>query len=383
MRRLKILTYYFPTGTYDQINTTRLNVENTLIAMGHDVCIVNPLETLGTRLSRDKYDEYVVDFVKRENARKQVDLFFSYVRDDEMSANAVLQIRALGVPTVNNIWDIVTTHYRVRNLSKAFDAFWIPSFNYVSVLKRYGARQVFVAPSAANPRFYYPRSSREDIELSFCGQPRESRLIYIESLYSRGIIVDIYGFGWDCVEKRDNVHRKSSQFLSILRYVIGNISHKDGRMLMLANVLKRLRKSKVDPKVEKMMKSHFHGSLEHSQMVSLYSRSKITLGINDLGHTFHLRKPIVEIRLRDFEAPMSGACHIMYRVPQMLGCFEEDKEMLFYSSIEELADKIRYYLSSKQDNERIAIKHRARKRALNDHTFQMRFRKLFRFLNIK
>ena len=64
---------------------------------------------------------------------------------------------------------------------------------------------------------------------------------------------------------------------------------------------------------------------------------------------------------------MSGACHIMHRTQQTLECFEEDKEMLFYASCGELADKIKFYLDPRRDAIRRKIKQHARERALRDH----------------
>jgi spore maturation protein CgeB len=63
--------------------------------------------------------------------------------------------------------------------------------------------------------------------------------------------------------------------------------------------------------------------------------------------------------------------------------FEEDKEMLFYSSIDEITDKISYYSNSRHDSLRQKIRLAARKRSLRQHTWEHRFASLFAHLGIE
>jgi len=56
--------------------------------------------------------------------------------------------------------------------------------------------------------------------------------------------------------------------------------------------------------------------------------------------------------------------------------------MLFYSDVEELADKIRFYLDPRRDSIRAEIKQRARARVVRDHTWMHRFSKLFKELDL-
>jgi spore maturation protein CgeB len=118
-------------------------------------------------------------------------------------------------------------------------------------------------------------------------------------------------------------------------------------------------------------------------MIRLFSRSKVTLDFNELGNTHLLSKSLVASRLRDFEALSSGACHLMYRVPAIEPHFEEDKEILYYSSVEELSDKIRYYTDEKRDGVRGGIRAAARARSVRDHTWTHRFDQIFQLLDIK
>jgi spore maturation protein CgeB len=73
----------------------------------------------------------------------------------------------------------------------------------------------------------------------------------------------------------------------------------------------------------------------------------------------------------------------MYRVPAFEPLFEEDKEVLYYSSVEELSDKIRYYTDEKRDRVRAGIRAAARERSVRDHTWTQRFDQIFERLGIK
>ena len=350
---------------------------------GHDVVVVNPLAEMGENWARSHNGEFIMERVKKEHSERGVDLFFSFAMDNMMSAEAVMRIGELGIKTVNGTWDAIPVSRRYKNISSAFDLCWVPEPECVNIIKSYGAR-VFHAPVAANPYVYYPSSSIEEVDVSFCGQPREGRPFYVAELFKRGIPVELYGVGWKRPENGDNTsaRRRQLAFQQKLCHLLASLSHKHGRILMAAALIRRLRRRKLPPDIQAMIDAHAHGPLSFPDMVRLFSRSKLSLGFNEVGHTYLFKRPLVAVRLRDFEAPMSGACHIMYRVPIMQEQFVEDKEMLFYSSVDELADKIRYWLDPRRDTERRRIKERARERALRDHTWSHRFSQLFKELEL-
>ena len=122
--------------------------------------------------------------------------------------------------------------------------------------------------------------------------------------------------------------------------------------------------------------------LPFDDMIRLFSRSKLTLGFNELGHTHLLKRPLSTIRTRDFEAMASGACHFVLRMPGWESYYEEDRDVLCYGSIEELADKIQYYLNPRRDADRVRIRQNARERALQDNSWSDRFNKIFEALGI-
>ena len=63
--------------------------------------------------------------------------------------------------------------------------------------------------------------------------------------------------------------------------------------------------------------------------------------------------PIKQVRLRDFEAPMSGAFYLVERCDELAEFFEPDEEIVFFEDADELAEKAKYYLSHHAERERI------------------------------
>src|SRR5439155_24060464 len=115
--------------------------------------------------------------------------------------------------------------------------------------------------------------------------------------------------------------------------------------------------------------------LDDLALIQTYSRSKINLGFSTCGDTHTTGQRIVQVRLRDFEVPMSGGFYMIENLEELKEFFEPDKEIVFYHNAEDLADKIRYYLS--HDSQRHRIRQAGHKRALRDHTWHKRFESAF------
>ena len=378
---LRIFHYYFPTGAYNQ-GGGHYHLADELRRYDHQVTAVNPFDR-GTGLSRGHYDEFVVSTIAREHEREPISLFLASVRDFEMSSAAVARIGELGIGTVNVTWDDALMSHRVKNIASAFDLYWVPDPLAVDVMERHGAR-VLHQPAAANPYLFHPEQVPEDVGVSFCGQRYGSRIYHIEELFERDIPVEVYGVGWKRPEEGGNPggQLRRLRLIPAIKHVAASLTHEHGRTWARAGLLRRLRPHRTDSELLAKINRHAHPPLPFDEMVRLYSRSRLTLGFNELGHTYLLKEPLTVIRGRDFEALASGACHLMYRVPAIQEHFEEDKEVLFYSSDDELADKVRFYLDPRRDSARAEMRRRARERVLREHTWTHRFSRIFEELGL-
>jgi spore maturation protein CgeB len=82
---------------------------------------------------------------------------------------------------------------------------------------------------------------------------------------------------------------------------------------------------------------------------------------------------------RDFECPGVGACYLTQYNWELAEHYEFGKEILCYSSIEELIEIYSYYRS--RPEECLKIAQAAWRRSLACHTWEKRFRDLFSWMS--
>ena len=122
------------------------------------------------------------------------------------------------------------------------------------------------------------------------------------------------------------------------------------------------------------------GILTDEEMIRMYSRSKINLGFSTCGDTHESGDRILQVRLRDFEVPMSGGFYMVEHMEELGEFFRIGEEVVCYTGPEDLAEKIRYYLV--HDGEREAIRKAGHERCLRDHTWTRRFEAAFREMGL-
>lgn len=119
-----------------------------------------------------------------------------------------------------------------------------------------------------------------------------------------------------------------------------------------------------------------NGPLSTEEMVRLYSRTKINLGFGGVaGH-----KDTYCVKGRDFEIPMSGGLYLTEYHPELEKCYELEKEIVTYKDMDDLKNKIHYLLSNPEQADEIRKKGTCR--AHNEHTWKMRFGKIFNLLGL-
>ena len=111
-------------------------------------------------------------------------------------------------------------------------------------------------------------------------------------------------------------------------------------------------------------------------MVKMYSRSRINLGFGGIaGHkdTYHLKG-------RDFEIPMSGGLYLTEHHEELKLVYDVGNEIVTYADMDDLVAKIRWLLSNPSVAERIRAA--GHSKALGEHTWEMRFEKVFRLIGL-
>jgi spore maturation protein CgeB len=120
------------------------------------------------------------------------------------------------------------------------------------------------------------------------------------------------------------------------------------------------------------------GIVTGEAMVRTFSRTRVNLGFAACWTSGPDR--IAQIRLRDFEIPMTGAFYLTEYQEELAGYFDIDQEIVCYRNADELCDKTKYYLTRPADRERIAAN--GRRRCLSDHTWAKRFGLVFQSIGL-
>lgn len=172
-------------------------------------------------------------------------------------------------------------------------------------------------PEASDPEIFRPMSELPKVhEISFVGSRYGIREKVVTALHKAGINVAAYGSGWE------------------------------------------------------------NGRISTEEVPKLFAQSKIVLGVSAIGHC----PDFVGLKLRDFDAPMSGSCYLTQHNDDLNGLYEVGREIATWSTVDECVEKTRYLLA--HDEQREAIAAAGRVRAMSDHTWDARFHMLWTRLGV-
>lgn len=289
---------------------------------------------------RSKFNSDLLSLVEKEKP----DLVFVFMYTDELEYEVLKKIKTL---TTSVAW-FADDYWRFWNYSKH----WPPYFSWVvttyskavSWYKKSGHQNVIQSQWACDSHTYHPTPTSKDIDISFVGQYKSARGRVVEALEKAGLSVSCFGFGW--------------------------------------------------PK----------GKVSQEEMISIFSRSRINLNLsarpglfsprviarlflkksaNHLRPDFHLLDnlqaylhfPIPHTHARPFELAGCRAFVISGYSEDIGASYAPDKEMVFYKTVDELIEKINYYLPKEVEREKIA--EAAYQKTVQFHTYEKRFSDLF------
>ena len=273
---------------------------------------------------KQKMNIELLDAVHKTHGENPIDLFFGYLSGRLIFPAPIRTITMMGIPTLNISLDDKTKFFGeleptgftgMADIAGAFSLCWTTDKEALRHYTAVGAPAVYMPPGA-NPFIFHPFEQQRDIDVCFVGQNYGQRPHIISKLREQGIHVHTFGSGWES------------------------------------------------------------GELPIDEMVKLFSRSKITLGIGTVGDA----SDILCIKGRDFEVPMSGGLYLTRYNPDLEEFFEIGKEILCYDNMDDLIEKIRYFLSNPNEGE--AIRTAGLQRSLRDHTWVQRFHTAFQAMGM-
>lgn len=293
-------------------------------------------------VGKKKFNEELLDMVRREKP----DLLFVFMYTDELDPAVLKEIKET-TATKSVAW-FADDYWRFWNYSKH----WPPYFTYVVTTyskavewyRAAGHENVILSQWACNTGAYKPVDVPKGVDVSFVGQRKSGRVRIVKALHAAGINVQCFGFGWP----------------------YGKLSHEEalnifGSSKICLNLTDR--KSLWDP--------------------SIIGRIVCRKSINRVVPDFHLADnfraylhfPIPHTHARPFELAGCGAFVISGRSEDIGKYYSENKEMVFYDNVEDLARKIKYYLAHNKEREDIA--RAGYERTIGEHTYEKRFRDIF------
>ena len=277
------------------------------------------------------------------------DLLFTVLFQDQIPADVLAELRDRARPVTFN-W-FADDHWRFED----FTRHWAPLFNACSTTARsalakydaIGYRSVIKTQWGCNHHLYKPSPGPAKYGVTFVGQPHGNRRDVIARLRRSGVRVNTWGHGWK--EGRLDQHQLIEVFgSSRINLNLSNASvTSDGRSPEPPNRIERLRRL-VAPR-----------------------RAVVDSAAASYDD---------QIKGRNFEIPGTGGFQLSGCSEDLTSYYEPDKEIVLFSSTDELIDKARRYL--KADAEREAIATAGYERTIAEHTYDHRYRAIFRELEL-
>lgn len=132
------------------------------------------------------------------------------------------------------------------------------------------------------------------------------------------------------------------------------------------------------------------GEVSQEEMVRIFNQSKINLNLSNsaswdlrylvsspraLINRLRSKKNIEQMKARIFEVNGCGAFQLSYFVEGLANCYDIDREIAVYLDVDDLIEKIKFYLKNEVLRESMAAE--AYSRTLNNHTYANRFEEVF------
>ena len=285
----------------------------------------------------------IIDFLETTWSDQPFDICFGLFYDIILS-DALLEVlrrrcrRIINYPL--NLYDQPELFERATEFC---DETYCSEEDAVPPLRERHGKKVRYVPMAADPYTHRPIGAPEHPRLLFVGTLQADRAWLLERCM-QVVPTSIYGANYTLP--------------SILRGFVrefrrtGRLTPTHSAARMIWHVLRR----------EKRIVSD-------EEFVRLASVHGVSVGFasawRERTHT-----KVYKVRLRDYEATMTGLCHIAKQLPELERGFEDEKEILFYREEDEIVDILRRIRRGSTDWR--AIGSQARRRAIEQHTWTKR-----------
>lgn len=224
-----------------------------------------------------------------------------------------------------------------------YSRFWAKHFDYFSTPDLQGELKyretslpnAIYFPFGCNEQIFRPLAIPKQYDVSFVGGWHPYRQWIIQRIQQAGIRVAVFGYGWPA------------------------------------------------------------GEVDQTRMVRIFNQSRINLNLSNsaswdlrylvsspraLINRLRSKKNIEQMKARIFEVNGCGVFQLSYYVEGLANCYEIDREMSVYADVDDLIEKIQFYLAHETLSASIA--EAAYQRTMRDHTFAQRFQHVFKRMGL-
>ena len=325
-----------PVTSYEYYNFLK-----PLEKMGYAVIPFDFLEHMRL-LSREDMNRKLLEVVRCEHP----DLVFFIPHTDQFIPEIVDEIGRHTI-TLGYFFDDM---WRIK-----YSRFWARHFNFITTSDVNGLRKfqdagftnVIYSPFACNHEIYRKENLPKLYDVTFVGQYHPYREWCINHLRKSGINVSVWGKGWPS----------------------GMINFKD--MISIFN------QSRINLNLSNCV------SWDIRYLTALSRPLKSTLRVwlqATRALTQSDMKTVEQVKGRHFEINACGGFQLSYYVKGLERHYAIGKEITLYGSIEDMIEKIRYYL--KHEDEREAIALRGYERTQSEHTMEKRLQDILKYLKL-
>ncbi|AAK80135.1 spore maturation protein CgeB [Clostridium acetobutylicum] len=293
------------------------NFYKTLIKMDGIELLFFDICDFGDKKKREDNNNNLIKLIEKEKP----DILLNILYEDQIKKETFLYIKN-NTKTILVNW-FCDDQWRFESTSIK----WCWCFDYcvttykkaIVKYKELGYENIIFSQWACNQYNYFKRDIPFKYDVSFVGQPHSNRREIINKLKQKGIEVACFGYGWN--EKDPNSSR-----------------------------------------------------ISQDSMIDVFNSSKINL---NLSNSSHLDAP-QQIKGRNFEVPACGAFILTSDVEGLSHYYEIGKEVVVYSSFDDMVDKIKYFLINEEKRRTIA--NAGYIRTIKEHTYENRLNDIFKIV---
>ena len=329
------------------------NFYDSLLKMdkGRHEIIYFPFDEIMNTIGREEMNKKLLETVYNEKPN----LSFFFLFTDEITKETIKEITdKSGSITFNWFAD---DHWRFDIFSK----YWAPFFHWVSTTdskapeKYYksGYKNIIKTQWACN-HFLYKSTNGGDFkhDVSFVGQPHSNRKQMAAKLSKNGINVECWGKGWP------NGRISQDKMVEIFSTSRINLNL---------------------PKASNYLNIKSVGKI----FLSRRSNGEFTINNPKLwkdNFKFLLGNQREQIKGRNFEIPGCGGFLLTGDADNLSDYYKDGEEIVIFKNDQDMIEKIKYYLAHEDKRKKIA--NAGHKRTLKDHTYEERFREIFKIVKI-